>query len=515
MKIMKKSIKIYTAVIALGALTSCNLDFYPSNAIPLVEGQSVIQTEDDVVSYETGIYANFRALLGGSYDIADDLMFDGFNATRNYGNRYGGIHRTDSGFTPDDSYVEAFWENNYVAIKNYNVIIENAETVPEDIKEYATYIAGEARLARAVSYLRLARRFGDAYDDATAESALCVPLVLKYNQQERPERASVKAVYDQIKVDLDIAAEVLAEDEGKAGAEYFTIDVVNAVYANYYLDTKQYAKAYSYAKGLIDSGVYKLASTVEELTSEYTKDAATEAIFKAHVALTELPNSYGEYLNYSSDASSPTEDAFSPGYIPSKTLIDAYEEGDIRFDVWFDDCSEVAYKQDGSYYQGEFYVFTKFEGNKALSTSGVISSCLAPRPFTIAEMHLIAAEAALNGGATASEGLAVLNALQTARKATPSAELNAASVQNEWFKETVGEGRRLECLKRWKVGFSGRPAQEGALRNNLIMTLADVNNNYEAKALAADDYHFNWPIPSYEMKVNVNLKQNKGYSTTE
>ena len=47
------------------------------------------------------------------------------------------------------------------------------------------------------------------------------------------------------------------------------------------------------------------------------------------------------------------------------------------------------------------------------------------------------------------------------------------------------------------------------------MTLASIENDYEAKVMAADDYHFNWPIPSYEMKVNSNLEQNKGYSTAE
>ncbi len=512
---MKNLTKIYIAAIALGTVVSCNLDYYPSNAIPLVEGESLIQTEDDVISYETGIYANFRALLGGTYDIADDLMFDGFNATRNYGNRYGGIHRTDSGFTPGDEYVESFWANNYAAIKNYNIIIENALTVPEDIAEEAEYIAGEARLARAVSYLRLARRFGDAYDDATAETALCVPLVLKYDQQERPARATVKAVYDQIKADLDIAANILVDDEGEAGAEYFTIDVVDAVYANYYLDTKQYAQAYSYAKGLIDGGAYTLCSSLAELEAEYTKDAGKEAIFLAHVAQKELPASYSEYTYYSKTESSPTGASFSSGYIPSKTLIDAYETGDIRLGAWFDKCGDIAYELEGSYYQNKFYVFTKFKGNTALSSSGVYSGCIAPRPFTIAEMHLIAAEAALNGGASAADGLAALNALQTARNATPSTSLTEEAVQNEWFKETVGEGRRLECLKRWKKGFSGRPAQDGALEQNIVMTLAAVDNNYEAKTMAADDYHFNWPIPSYEMKVNSNLVQNKGYSSTE
>jgi len=512
---MKNSIKILAAALAIAACSSCNLDYYPTNAITYTPGEALIQTENDVVSYEVGIYANFRALCGGTYDIADDLMFDGFNATRNYGNRYGGLHCTDSGFTPGDYYVESFWENNYVALKNYNIIIEAEETSPSSIKEAVNYIAGEARLARAISYLRLARRFGDAYDASTAETALCVPLVLKYNQQERPARATVKAVYDQIKIDLDIAAERLADKEGDAGSEYFTIDVVNAMYANYYLDVKDYPNAYKYASDLIASGTYTLASTQEDLDAEYSKDAGKEAIFLAHVAQSEQPNSYGEYTNYSKNATSPTGEQYSSGYLPSKTLIESYESEDYRLACWFDKCTDIAFEYAGSYYQDKFYVFSKFKGNTALSLAGAYDGYVAPRPFTIAEMHLIAAEAALYGGATSAEGLDALTALQTARNATPSTALTADAVQKEWFRETVGEGRRLECLKRWKKGFNGRPAQDEALAENIIMTLADINNQFEAKTMAADDYHFNWPIPSYEMKVNSNLVQNIGYGSSE
>ena len=512
---MKNSIKILTAALAVAALSSCNLDYYPKDAITYKEGEALIQTEDDVLSYEVGIYANFRSLLGGEYDIADDLMFDGFNATRNYGNNYGGIHRTDSGFTSGDYYVEDFWQYNYYAIKDYNIIIECEETSPSSIRESVKYIAGEARLARAISYLRLARRFGDAYDAATAETSLCVPLVLKYNQQERPARATVKAVYDQIKVDLDIAAERLASDEGEAGAEYFTIDVVKAMYANYYLDIKDYANAYKYAAELIASGTYTLASTKDDLDKEYSADAGKEAIFLAHVAQTELPNSYSAYTNYSKNSAAPKGEQYTSYYLPSKTLIESYDADDYRLALWFDDCSTIAFEYSGSYYQNQFYVFSKFKGNKALSSSGAYNACIAPRPFTIAEMHLIAAEAAQKGGASAAEGLAALNALQSARNATASASLTEDAVQKEWFRETVGEGRRLECLKRWKKGFSGRPAQDGAVAANIIETLADVNNNYEAKTMAADDFHFNWPIPSYEMKVNSNLVQNKGYGSSE
>jgi hypothetical protein len=33
--------------------------------------------------------------------------------------------------------------------------------------------------------------------------------------------------------------------------------------------------------------------------------------------------------------------------------------------------------------------------------------------------------------------------------------------------------------------------------------------------MEAGDYHLVWPIPNYELKINNNLVQNKGYSVVE
>ena len=82
---------------------------------------------------------------------------------------------------------------------------------------------------------------------------------------------------------------------------------------------------------------------------------------------------------------------------------------------------------------------------------------------------------------------------------------------SDLFKETVGEGLRLECLKRWNIGCGVRTGQTGALESNVLME----TSGYTDRSLAAGDYHLCWPIPSYEMKVNSNLVQNEGYSSVD
>ena len=65
----------------------------------------------------------------------------------------------------------------------------------------------------------------------------------------------------------------------------------------------------------------------------------------------------------------------------------------------------------------------------------------------------------------------------------------------------------MSCLKRWGKGFSGREAQNGLEEEGIIQS----GDSYEKKELKANDNHWVWPIPSYEIRVNPNLVQNPGF----
>ena len=103
---------------------------------------------------------------------------------------------------------------------------------------------GYAHFYRANAYLELVRHFAKAYNPSTASTDEAVPLVLEYNIEAKPARATVQAVYNQIKTDLDIAAAEIATKQispvlGVTNANYKmtpTMDGVNALYARYYLD---------------------------------------------------------------------------------------------------------------------------------------------------------------------------------------------------------------------------------------------------------------------------------------
>jgi hypothetical protein len=81
-------------------------------------------------------------------------------------------------------------------------------------------------------------------------------------------------------------------------------------------------------------------------------------------------------------------------------------------------------------------------------------------------------------------------------------------IKLEWLRETVGDGQRINCIKRWGDGLPARPAQRAA--ENIVMNTPV--SDYTGRELASDAHTLVWPIPSYEIKISPALIQNPGYS---
>lgn len=509
---MNNILKFISAGVLMTSVVSCNLDLYPKGSISWTPGQDLITNEADLEGFEANVMYCFRALEYGSYDIVPDVMVDYFNATSDFNNAYGGVHRLDGTFTPGDYDIEDNWSNPYAAIKNFNLFIDSARRVPEDLKDRADVARGEAFLGRAFAYLHLARHFGLVYDPLTADTDLCVPLVTEYDQEERPGRSTVAEVYGQIKEDLDSAAVLLARVPGEIRAQHPTIDAVNFMYARYYLDTQDYAEAAHYAMNVINSDAgYALSSTAGEMLAEWRNDSGNEPVMQFYASASEGVGGHVAYLGENGMSNDPIKGLYyRPKFIPTAKLVNSYSQNDLRRQQWFDDTypsyHNAIWYNDGS---TQYYVFSKYPGNQSLNpASNIPNSGHAVKPFLIGEMYLIAAEAYFESG-NSSSAKTVLNTLQRSRAGNLTATVTMEEIQNEWYREVVGEGLYFSCLKRWHKGFDGRDAQNGAP----VMTQTD---SYENKVLPADDYHFNWPIPAYEIQTNANLanQQNEGYSSS-
>ncbi|MCR5017861.1 MAG: hypothetical protein K6A64_03610, partial [Bacteroidales bacterium] len=120
---MKNTIKYIFVAAAIAAVSACDLTLTPTSAVVYEQGGQVIATREDLIQFEARIMSDYRAIHGGMYNIIEDVMTDGFNASAGFGNNYGGVHRTDDSFTSSDSYIDSYWSNHYIVIKDYNVLI--------------------------------------------------------------------------------------------------------------------------------------------------------------------------------------------------------------------------------------------------------------------------------------------------------------------------------------------------------------------------------------------------------
>lgn len=495
---MKKIFGILAAAAAVTLTASCDLNLTPANTLSY-DRDNLVTNETDLNGFEAGVLAQIRGLEYGVYDWASDVQMDYFNAVNDYGNNGGSVHRSDDSFTASDYDSRDNWSGPYGAIKNFNIVINGMQVVPDGLQKKAALARGEAYFGRAMAYLHMVRLFGKPYN--TGSNTLGMPLVTEYDQSARPARSTVAETYELIKKDLDSASVLLAGVPGAVASQKPTIDAVNALYARYYLDLGDWSNAASKAMSVINSKAgYKLSSTAEEMEAEWINDEGTEPIMQMYASLTEGIGSHSYYQNMAMDSQEGHGLYYHPYFIPTKALVEAYDQGDLRKDQWF--TTGEPFYASGLWYDN-ITVFTKYHGNPALRSNNIPNSGQAIKPFLISEMYLIAAEAYLNSGNT-GEATAQLNVLQGARGAAKTVA-NEETVRNEWFKETVGEGLRISCLKRWGAGYSTRAAQENA--GGVVVEGA----NYTEKSMPASDFHFQWPVPTYEMQINTNLVQNDGY----
>lgn len=164
----------------------------------------------------------------GSYQALSE--FQGLNSTN--------ISRTDEG-----------WRIFYLAIRNANLVIQNApkgtSISPADVARYV----GEAKFLRAYSYFWLVRNWGG------------VPLRTEANlDQSNLKRSTAEEVYAQVLADLKEAETALPDTPKQVGR--VTKWGAKAVLTEVYMTRSQFAEARDKADEIIKSGKFSLVPVV-------------------------------------------------------------------------------------------------------------------------------------------------------------------------------------------------------------------------------------------------------------
>lgn len=472
---------------AMALVSSCDLDKFPETNIST---ETAWQTINDATRFETGLYSFMQTINGGLYTYAADYQSDLFNATFSYANRGGDLHRWD--FTSSQYDIEDIYEHNYYCIVNCNNVINNIDNIliaNEDEQKKADNIKGTAYLIRAICYHTLAVRFAKDYEPETASSDLGLPIVLNVDPNAKPSRATLEQTYQQIKSDI-AEARRLINVEGEANAIYLTKDVVDALEARVDLYMHNYAEAISLSETLINK--YPLATTTDALSGLFLNDEGTELIYKVFSSIDERTNELPYYLYWNT-----TTESYGPDFIPSQWVIDLYEDTDIRKSAYFIqdhvDCGDKS--------ADDIYMLNKYPGNPALKTTTYEYYNMA-KLFCAAEFYLIAAESAYRNN-DENAALKYLNGLREKRGASilnVSGDDLFTSIKEEWIREFIGEGMRLNDLKRWHNGFQRHDPQN--------IEILSVGTGMETLNISADNQKFVWEIPANDQNANTNLLPN-------
>lgn len=508
--------KILLSLLTFGlVLTSCDMD---KNEPGSVTDTSSMNTADDAKSYRNNVYSSFRALTSGGYVTDTELEMDKFIGT--FGNGARGQSFATAQIFSNNSDIESNYAGCYSVMKNINfmlerapMLIEGGALLPAEVQDVNRYI-GEMKFMRAYIYYWLYDHYCQAYDESRADEAgLGVQIVTKYDPtgdpSKYPGRSSMNETFQLINKDLDEAFDALVEYEKidksscAPNSPYVSSYAVAALQARVALLKKDYTRAIDKANVVIKSGLFPLAEG-EDYFNMWISDEGSELIMVPFVDANESAYVGSNFDAFNYATTFPTR----VDYLPSYEALAAYEDGDIRFDSYFDVVQDMQFGPE----KVSAFVFLKFPGNEAL-VSGANLYKNKPKPFRTSELYLIVAEAACESSQT---GIAndALNDLRKARIEGYEDENHSGTqlrdlIREERAKELIGEGFRMSDLRRWNLGFTrdgSWPGQPGIVA---IYLQSNLNVSF-----TPGDYRYVWPIPQHQFNVNPQLKgqQNQGYS---
>lgn len=243
--------KIYAIAVALLLFSSCDNYLEVKNygkAIPKTSEEFSSILHRHLNSIDNG---EDHVLLESSSDLVSmESITDNFNATL-----------TLSGGSTLQMYIggslnnkQARYQRLYEVIRDANIIINN---LPSQQSAEEKTVMGTAYTMRAIAYYHLLRDFCEPFAD---DGQLGVPIVVDFDMEERPVRASYGAVKALIESDFEKALTYQLSDE----IYRFTHDVVKAYYAKYFFWTKQWDKVVTLSEELVED--YPLVRGAEYLS---------------------------------------------------------------------------------------------------------------------------------------------------------------------------------------------------------------------------------------------------------
>jgi len=404
------------------------------------------------------------------------------------------------------------WGALYRGIARSNILLDKINTITDATltAERKNQIIGEASFLRAFNYYQLVKLYGG------------VPIELSSNTADpsvtRKARATETEVYDQIVLDLELAANNLPDNYGTVASinkVRATKGSANALLAKVWAQrsNRDYTKVLTYADLVINgAGAYSLASNYADLFDG--------AHYFNSESILEIPFQEGNWSasSWGVQLFLAPEDGWQKYCVPSKDLVAAYDD---QGDAVRKNANIVFMTRDAN---GALISWPDENWNPCKdSTIGIPFNFKQKHPggwasgddyylLRLADIILLKAEAQNETGASAA-AIATLNIIRnraglTSLLTTLTKDETKSAILTERRLELAFEGQRWDDLVRSGTAVTTM----NNLNDHTYSCVADIPGNpvkMDYSHLTAQ--HVFLPIPQLEIDANPNLVQNPGY----
>ena len=530
--------------------SGCQESFLDSSPTDQLTTETYYETEDDFIQSVNGIYA-INCLWRQQLEFFPMIDMATPVAVKGSG-RFGQFHWGNGGYSPADvpGDVKTWWKRWWQGISRSNEVLKRIEERGDEVfttDGLKDRIKGEALFLRAFYYFNLTYIWGD------------LPLITEPVTEENyyPSRDAHPAIVEQMVSDL-AEAETLLPSVTKYRANPDDLGRVSkgaamALLGKIYCFEKQWSKAATALKKVIDSGDYQLTPGPTGFIDQFWPEGENgiESIFEIQYT-TGLGDQYGNaFITYCATGGVGIDGA-GDGYNyiePTDYLVDLFETTD-GYKVNSTWLSNTDGKDNFSFssndpdfnprepfenrdprlkwtvmYEGSPYVNEKFPGNIFTAASPVESNyatakyIVSQNAFAQSEMNMVVLRYA-DVLLLYAEALMEQNDLNNAAKyvnmvrSRPSVSMpgvpqdivsSQAALRKYVHEERIREltleyGHTFFDMRRWGTWVT---EMKGYWTANKF--------GHENGAIDIDEHNVLWPISQDEIDLNPNLGQNDGY----
>jgi starch-binding outer membrane protein, SusD/RagB family len=364
------------------------------------------------------------------------------------------------------------WIPAYSYIYQINASIEgliNSHAVSNQVKEQLT---AELKFLRAFTYFYLVNLFGEVPNIQSTD----------WTVTQSVARSSKTDIYELIVNDLLEAESKLPNDYSKSNNERVLANslAAKALLARVYLYNGKWDEAENLTTSLITNPLFELKANPNDVFKKNSKEAILQWYISSDI----------DPFNATPEGNLIVPfDQLSPArFYLSKSLLQSFENGDLRFLSWVDST-----EYNGVYY---YYPYKYKIGPKQVAPNTPTTEYYMVLRF--AEQYLIRSEARAKKG-NLTGAINDLNIIRN-RAGLPQLLLNLNESQ---VLSAIEKENKIEFFAEWGHRWLDL---KRTLRIKNVMTLEAVT-----KGSTWDDNWSLYPIPFRELQTNPNLIQNNGY----